>query len=306
MNHIPTRRNNSTAASTDTIRLHATLLFVQITFGGFHVFGKHVLSYLSPLSLAGLRVLAATPILLLLAWLLDRRLPTLRQLPYLALLGFFGVFANQLLFILGLERTTAINASILMPSIPVFTAVIGGLAGIERLSRLQAGGVAVAVSGAVILLNPFGASFTQSTALGNTLILINCVSYSLFLVLQRPVLRSLPPLTVIAWSFLFGGIGVLAVSAPDMVAIKWNSIPFSAAMGIVYIVLIPTALNYALNTWAIKRSSPSLSATYTTLQPVAGTLLAVLFLGESFGLRQLAGFFGIALGVFLVSRTISR
>ena len=52
----------------------------------------------------------------------------------LALLGFLGVFANQLLFIHGLEHTTATNASILMPSIPVF-AVGGGVrcCGIERV-----------------------------------------------------------------------------------------------------------------------------------------------------------------------------
>ena len=290
----------------EVVKVHAVLLFIQFTFGGFHVFGKYVLTVLSPMSLAGLRVCAATPILLLLAWITDRRLPSLRQLPYLAMLGFFGVFANQLLFIHGLQRTTAINASILMPSIPVFTAVIGSLAGIERLKPLQFAGVALAVSGAVVLLNPLGASFNRATALGNAMLLINCVSYAVFLVLQRPVLRSLPPLTVIAWAFLFGGAGVLAVSFDDISAIAWNTVTPDIYAGIVYIVLIPTALNYALNTWAIGRSSPSLSAIYTTMQPVAGTVLAVLLLGESFGMRQLAGFAGIALGVFLVARNISR
>ena len=108
-------------------RVHAAFLFVQVSFSGWHVIGKGMLSYLSPLALGGMRVLLAAPLLLLMAWLLDRARPTRRDLPYLALLGFLGVFLNQLLFIVGLKYTTATNAGIIMPSIPVFTVAIGAL-----------------------------------------------------------------------------------------------------------------------------------------------------------------------------------
>ncbi len=79
--------------------------------------GKLLLEHMPPLALASLRVAGATPLLLLLAWFLERRLPPLRELPVLALLGLLGVTANQLFFIVGLQHTTATNAAILMPSI---------------------------------------------------------------------------------------------------------------------------------------------------------------------------------------------
>ena len=101
-------------------RVHGALLAVQVIFAGYHVTAKAVLSTLDPFSLVGLRVLLATPILVFLAWKVDRVLPRPGDLAVLASLGFLGVFANQLLFINGLERTAATNASILMPSIPVF------------------------------------------------------------------------------------------------------------------------------------------------------------------------------------------
>ena len=287
-------------------RVHLVLLFVQVAFGGFHVIGKAVLSHLDPLAVAGIRVIGATPLLFLMAWWLERALPTLRDLPTLAVLGLLGVFLNQILFIIGLQYTTATNAGILMPSIPVFTAAIAALFGVERLDKGQAVGIALAVAGAMVMLNPFGFAMTRSTMFGNLLIILNCLSYAGYLVLQRPILRRLPPLTVTAWSFLFGGLGVVAVSFSSLLNLSITAVPALVWWGLLYIVLIPTALNYALNTWAVGRSSPSLAAAYIPLQPVAAGLLAALFLGESAGWREAMGFVLIVAGLFLVSRGMNR
>lgn len=282
-------------------RVHAALLFVQITFGAFPVVGKGVLAHLPPLAVAALRVLVAAPILLLLAWRLERaRLPR-GHFKELALLGFLGVFANQVLFIVGLARTTATNAAILMPSIPVFTVLVAAVGRVERLTPRRAAGVAVAVLGALVLLDPTRLSLSQGTALGDLLILLNCLAYAAYLVLQRPLLQRLPPLTLIAWAFVFGGVGVLVVAAPTMVGFSPAGVPAGAWLGLAYIVLIPTAVNYALNSWAIRRSSPALAATYTTLQPVVAAALGMLFLSESVGGRQLAGFALIVAGLSFLS-----
>lgn len=287
-------------------RVHAALLFVQITFGAFPVVGKGVLAHLPPLAVAALRVLVAAPILLLLAWRLERARVPRGHLKDLALLGFLGVFANQVLFIVGLARTTATNAAILMPSIPVFTVLVAAVGGVERLTPRRAAGVAVAVLGALVLLDPTRLSLSQGTALGDLLILLNCLAYAAYLVLQRPLLQRLPPLTLIAWAFVLGGAGVLAVAAPTMLGISPGRVPVSAWVGLAYIVLIPTAVNYALNSWAIRHSSPALAATYTTLQPVVAATLGVLFLSESVGERQLAGFALIVAGLSFLGQRRPR
>ena len=64
------------------------------------------------------------PLLLLLALSVDRSIPPARDLARFAVLGFLGIFANQLLYVFGLQLTSAINAAILMPSIPVFVALL--------------------------------------------------------------------------------------------------------------------------------------------------------------------------------------
>jgi drug/metabolite transporter (DMT)-like permease len=262
---------------------------------------KALLSTLSPLALAGLRIGLATPILVLLAWQRDRVIPARRDLPMLALLGFLGVFANQIFFINGLRFTTAINASILMPSLPVFAAAAAALLGIERLAPRRLAGILLSVGGALMLVNPLRFAADRPMAIGNLMILINCLCYALFLVLQRPLLQRIPWRTVIAWSFVFGGGGVLLVSLPSLVALQATEVPASTWWGVAYIVALPTVFGYAASTWAVRRSSPALVAAYSTLQPLVAAVLAAAFLGERFGWIEGVGFALIVAGLWQVS-----
>ena len=281
--------------------VHLALLAVQLSFSGFHVVGKVVLETLPPLALATTRVLIATPLLVAMAWFHDRRLPGWRQLPWLALLGLLGVFLNQVLFVVGLKYTTATNAAILMPSIPVFAVGIGWITGVERVGGRRLLGVLLAAFGALILLDPRNFSASDASTLGTLLILLNCLSYSTFLVLQRPLLRQLPWRTVIAWTFLFGGLAVVVAGGGALADIDPGSITPGVWLGVLFIGLVPTFLGYLLNTWAVRRSSATLAATYVTLQPLLTAVMATLLLGEAAGLPQIFGFLMIATGLWLVS-----
>jgi drug/metabolite transporter (DMT)-like permease len=282
-------------------RVHLTLLLVQLSFGVFHVVAKAVLADLAPLALAAIRVAVATPILLILAWRRDRFVPARRDLPVLALLGGLGVFANQVLFITGLKFTTATNASILMLSVPVFAVAAAAALGIERVGAARLVGILLSVAGALVLVNPLRFSADHGAALGNAVILANGLCYALFLVLQRPVLTRLPWRTVIAWSFLFGTLGVLPFSVPALLALQPALVPARAWWGLGYIIAFPTVFAYAASTWAIRRSSPALVAVYNTLQPLVAVTLGILFLGETFGWAEGLGFALIVAGLWRVT-----
>jgi drug/metabolite transporter (DMT)-like permease len=283
------------------LRVHLALLLVQLSFGGFHVVAKAALTELAPLALAGFRVAFATPILLAIAWRHDRFVPSRRDLPILALLGGLGVFGNQILFIVGLQLTTATNASILMTSLPVFAVGAAAALGIERIGMRRLTGILLSVAGALVLVNPFHLSAGGKTSLGNGLILLNALCYALFLVLQRPVLSRIPWRTLIAWSFLFGGAGVLLVSGPALARVDPARVSTSTWLGVAYVVLFASVFAYALNTWAVRRSSPALVAAYGTLQPLITSSLAAAFLGERFGWIESVGFVLIVAGLWRVS-----
>lgn len=287
-------------------RVLATLLFVQVAFSTLHVVGKVVLAELSPLALAGTRVAIATPLLMLLAWRHDRFVPARSDWPRLALLGMLGIFANQTLYLLGLRFTTATSSAILMPSIPVFTAAAAAMLGIERVAGRRLAGIVAAAAGALVLLDPTRLETSPEATLGNLMILGNCLCYSFFLVLQRPLFERIPWRTLIAWSFLFGSLGTLPVAAPSIVRADWAALSWPAISGIVYIGVVPTALNFALATWAVRRSSPAVVAAFTTLQPLLTGTLAALTLGESLRANQAVGFVLIVAGLFLVQAGAPR
>jgi drug/metabolite transporter (DMT)-like permease len=300
--------------SSTPAKVHLTLLLVQLLFGGFHVVGKAVLGEVEPLALAALRVLIATPLLAAFAYAKDRRDPVFerppeggpapwrRFWPRLALLGLLGVFANQVLFLIGLDHTTASDASILMPSIPVFAMVLGVVLGVETVGPRRLLGVALTIAGAALMLDVQHASLHSGNTLGNLLVLANCLAYSAFLVLQRPVLEHVPWRTVIAASFVCGGVPVLGLSLPALLRMPWGDLSWGVWAGIGYVTVVATGLGYLLATWAVRRSSPLLVAAYTTLQPLASTTLAVLFLGETVGWSDLAAGVLILLGLLAVSR----
>ena len=283
------------------LSVHGALLLVQLAFGGFHVVAKALLAGMAPMLVVGLRVLIATPLLVAIAWRKDRTMPSARDWAWLALLGSLGVTANQILFITGLKHTTANNASILMTSLPVFAVAAGALLGVEKVGPRRLLGIALAVGGALVMVNPGRLDTSGSTTLGNLLILGNALAYALFLVLQRPILKRLPWRTVIAGSFVCGGPMVLAASLPTLAATDLGSLSIGLWLGVLYIALFATVFAYAANTWAVRRSSPSLVAAYGMLQPLVTAGLATVFLGESMGWVEGVGFALIVAGLWQVS-----
>lgn len=298
----PVEGSDARAGGGATLQVHAALVFVSVTFGLMHVVAKGILESLEPLQLAALRALFATPLLFWMAWRHDRIMPSRRELPMLALLGLLGVFLNQVLFIIGLDHTTATNAAILMPSIPVFAIAVGALLRIERIGPRQLAGVALTVVGCLALLDPSRFTAARETAIGNLLILCNCLSYAMFLVLQRPILQRVPWRTVIAWSFLFGTAAIVVVAFGPLLALEPAAVPTQAWAGLGFIVIFPTFLGYALSTWAVRRSSPSLVAIYTTVQPLVAAFAAVAFLSEAIGLAEVIGFVLISAGVVIAGK----
>jgi drug/metabolite transporter (DMT)-like permease len=283
-------------------KVHAALLFVQVTFGAFHVFGKGLLSQLPPLAVVASRSLVSMPLLLLLALRVDKTIPPARDLVRFAVLGFLGIFANQLLYVFGLQLTSAINAAIIMPSIPVCVALIAWATGTEPMTRMKALGVTLAVVGALAILDPSRLAHASGSLLGNALLLGNCLVYALYLVLQRDLLLRYHPLTVVSWAFGFGGLGIVAISAPTLARTDFSHLTTGGWVALAYIAVIPSGVNYALNSWALVRSSPALVATYTTLQPVAAAVLAIFILGEHATWQEAVGFGLIAAGLMCVSR----
>lgn len=175
-----------------SIAPHVALVVVQVMFGTWPIFGKVVLRSMSSTSLVGFRILGSAAILIL----LQRKVGQLRQLPkrviaWLVLSSLLGVVVNQLLFVKGLSLTTAINATLLTTTIPVFTLAVSIALGYDRPSVRHFLGIALAAAGVIYLVDPWRANFTAQTTLGNILIICNSFSYGAYIAVSRDLFQTL-------------------------------------------------------------------------------------------------------------------
>lgn len=285
-----------------TIAPHLALVAVQIMFGTWPIFGKVVLRSMSSTSLVCFRIFGAAVVFTL----LQRKLGELRQLParvlaWLVFSSVLGVSLNQFIFVKGLSLTTAINATLLITTIPVSTLVVSIALGYDKASLRHFVGIALAAAGVVYLVDPWRADFTAQTTLGNLLLIASSFAYGAYLAVSRNLFRRYGALNVITWIFQLA-----ALVAIPIAAFAWSTAGLSAVstglfLAVVYIILVPTVGAYYLNSWAITRVSPSVVAVYIYLQPLMAFGLAPLFLGESWNSRTIVACLLIFAGVAVVT-----
>ncbi len=258
----------------------AALLVVQLLFGLFPVFGKHAFADFAPRAVTAWRIAIGAAALIALAFAVHGRaaLPARRDLARLALCSLLGVALNMALFLEGLQRSTAINTALLLPLIPVFTAIVAIALRQERFDRVRAAGMTLAFVGASVLLFGRGASFESSHLVGNLLVIANEICYAIYLVIARPLLARYPPLVVVAWVF------ALSVWAVPLLALGADPLPADAAAqswwSLGYILVGPTILTYLLNVFALARVSASTTASFIFIQPAITVVASQLWLRE--------------------------
>jgi drug/metabolite transporter (DMT)-like permease len=278
------------------------LALVQLFFALHYVAAKLVFDSFTPRAYALIRVAAAAGILLVVALLLRRRFPPLRDWGRIGLYAFFGVVVNQVCFIEGLSRTTATHSALLNSTIPVETLLVACLLGHESLTLRRALSVLVALAGVLLLIHPERSAFGSATLAGDLITLVNGASYAVFLVISKRYLARADTLAVTALMLALGTLGIAVIGLPDLVRLDAAAVPAGDWGLMAGIVLLPTAGAYLLNNWALARVEASLVALFIYLQPVLATALAVWWLGESPGMDAIAGGALIFLGVAMALR----
>ncbi len=291
-----------TSTSERAITPHLALIAVQIMFGTWPIFGKVVLRSMSSTSLVGLRICGAAIVLSLFRRQFSQllRLPG-RVIAWVTLSSLLGVVLNQLLFVKGLSLTTAINASLLTTTIPVFTLAVSIALGHDRASLRHCLGIGLAAAGVIYLVDPWRASFSAQTTLGNILIVINSLCYGAYIAVSRDLFRRYGALDVITWIFLVGAIVTLPFAGYAWTSDDLSSVSLGTWLIVAYIIIVPTVGAYYLNSWAVTKVSPSIVAIYIYLQPLLAFGFAPMILGESWSSRTLVACALIFAGVGVVT-----
>jgi drug/metabolite transporter (DMT)-like permease len=275
---------------------------VQLLFASLAVAGRFVLPHFPAGALVCFRVLGATAVLFLInaatggQWVRDRG-----DLLRLAVLGLLGIAANQTLFLYGLRHTTAINATILVTTVPVFTVLGAVLTGREPPSALKFVGIGLAALGTIYLVGLDRISLAPEVALGNALIILGMVCYAAYFLYARSVVGRYQPITVSFYVMLFACFGVLPFGVVSVRTLQLSTISGAVWLWVGYIVIFPTIVTYLIYIWALQRVSSNLVAVYIYLQPLFAAAVAPLVLqGERLTSRAVIAGLAIFTGLGLV------
>ena len=293
---------------TSTNKAHIAVLTANLFFAANYSLVKSISpSLIKPYGLNVIRV-AVSLTLFWLIWLFNRKAqkPGIKKehIGRFFWCGLMGVAINQMLFIKGLTMTSTIHASLLMLSTPILIAFFAFLILKEKFTILKGTGLALGIGGAIFLITAKGDSGEKDGYLwGDLLVILNAISYAIYFIIVKPLMKEYNPVHVVRWVFTFGLIMILPFGWMQFSEIQWHQ--FSnfdfAALG--FIVICGTFLAYLFNILGIQNLGAGITGSYIYTQPAFTAIIAVFFLNEVLTMQKIVAGILIFAGVFLVNRS---
>ncbi len=281
---------------------YLALLLVQLLFGLNFPASKIILEQVPPVLWSAVRMAIAAVLMFIAAFIIvpkaDRKMDV-RFLQKTFIFGFFGIVLCQTFFMIGLHNTTSTNGAVLNTLIPIFTLMIAILLKKEKFTLNRAFGFLIAVLGVLVLRKIEDFSTSMATFKGDLFMILNCVSLAIFFNISRDFLRVNSAFWVTAWMFLFGSLVIGLFCMGDFHLLLSTHIDSRLGWAMGYNIIGATMLTYFLNSWTLKRVSPSSVAVFIYMQPVIAVLYAWVIQHELPSVRTLIAVLCIFTGVMV-------
>ena len=286
------------------VKAHLALIGGNLIYGLNYVVAKGIMpEYISPKGVIFWRVLGALIFFSVYNLFWGKEKVDKKDLFRLAVCGLFGVAINQIMFFEGLNLSTPINASILMTSSPIITAIFAFFLIKERLNFLKVIGIILGTTGAIaIILMGGDFSLSSDLFLGNLFLFLNASSFALYLVIAKPLLVKYKTMTVIRWVFIFGTLYAIPICIKPALEVNYHLFDFKAWASMFYIVIAVTILAYILVSSSLKYVSPIVTSSYIYTQPFIASVAAIFIMGEKLTLIEIISATLIFWGVYFVSK----
>ncbi len=289
----------------DSTKAHLALIVSGLLFGANYWIAKGLMPiYMQPMQIIFVRGTLA----LLLFWLAaliykPQAITSRKDHLILALCGLTGISLNQAFFFTGLSLTSPVDTALIHSGSPIMVMLFSVWLASEKTGRSKIAGMILGAAGAFLLvLQGKFSSGGENHLLGNTLIFMNIVSYSLYLVMIRPLMQKYSAITIMKWVFLYGFLFVLPFCIPSALMIQLSTFTPLAWFSILYIVIGTTFITYLLTSYSLRTVSAGVAGYYIYMQPVIAALIGIVLFNEILTTAKILAAAMVFAGVFLVNR----
>jgi drug/metabolite transporter (DMT)-like permease len=279
------------------------ILLLTVVFWSLNItVTKYVLTHgFQPLAYAAVRYVLATTIFVVLTVALERslRIGGRQELVQVGLAA-FALFLNQVCFVYALKLTTATTVALILGTMPVFAALFGSLAGLERMTGRFWLAAGVSFGGVGFVAAGSGGDFSGDLA--GVLIAVGIsATWAAYSVAIAPLMRTYSPYRISAVVLMVMCVPLVLVASPqiadqsfDLGAVVWLSFSFA--------VVGPLVLTNVLWFTAVHRVGPARASLFANLQPFLAAVFALVLLSEPLSLWQIGGGVLIGAGILLAGR----
>lgn len=291
---------------TSRVSPYVLLVLTNLFWAGNFVVGRAVHDVIPPAGLAFWRWAIALLVLAPFAagsvrhdWPIIRR-----HWPMLVLMGLMSVCAFSTLLYTGLTRTTATNALLVNSAVPVLIVIVGWLSTGERVTSLQATGIAVSLLGVatVVFKGRWDGVWSLEFGAGDLWVMLAVIVWAVYTVLLRRRPANIDMRAFLVVTITSGVIATLPLYLFETAAGATTNFTPASVSGILYMGVFPSLLSHAFWNRAVGELGANRSGLFVHLTPVFGTLLAILFLGETLHAYHIVGMALILAGIVTTTR----
>lgn len=281
-------------------REHRALLNAWITviiWSFAYIFTKVGLRYFDAFSLSVFRYLAAGVAVLIILIFHKDRLPALKDLPLIILLGLTGFTLYVLTFNYGSKNVSVATSSVIIASAPVTTALAASIFFHEKLTVSQVFATIIEFIGVVIVCLWDGILKLNS---GVFWIVLSMLCFTAYNILARLLVKKYNAMQITEYSLLTASLTFVFLSPAAFARTKSFSL-----IGVVMVILMGVVCSgLAYVCWAQAMKDATKTADVSNIlfaEPVITSLLGFVFLKELPDLGTIIGGVIILIGLILFS-----
>ena len=183
---------------------------------------------------------------------------------------------RKMMMMFGLARTSPIDGSIIATMVPLLVLIVSVIARIDRLSVRKVAGLIMGLAGAVaIIVTSNSESHPKSELWGNLMMICSGVVTALYMVFFKRLVSKYRITTMLRAIYTISALVLLPIGLDSVIESDFVDMNAKLWAAAAFVLIVPTYLPNLLLNYSLRYLKPTMSSTYTYIQPVLAVALSV-------------------------------